>query len=90
VCRARVYPSQTSAALPPPLDPEFPDEPLADPAGEVAAQLERLKWFCWHGALSAPCLIVYPVVQRISLRTIGVVGCFLLLYAQLMAVPYLW
>ena len=34
---------------PPPPDPEFPDTPLADLAGEVAAQLERLKWFCWHG-----------------------------------------
>ena len=32
-----------------PPDPEFPDTLPADLAGEVAAQLERLKWFCWHG-----------------------------------------
>jgi hypothetical protein len=34
---------------PPPPDPEFPDTPPADLAAEVAAQLQRLKWFCWHG-----------------------------------------
>jgi len=34
---------------PPPPDPEFPDTPPTDLASEVAAQLERLKWFCWHG-----------------------------------------
>ena len=33
----------------PPADPEFPDTPPTGLAGEVAAQLERLKWFCWHG-----------------------------------------
>jgi hypothetical protein len=36
-------------SLPSPPDPQFPAAPSADPAGEVAAQLERLKWFCWHG-----------------------------------------
>jgi hypothetical protein len=33
----------------PPASPESPDEPLAALAAEVAVQLERLKWFCWHG-----------------------------------------
>ena len=37
-------------SLPPPApDPEYPDRPSADLAGEVTAQLGRLKWFCWHG-----------------------------------------
>jgi hypothetical protein len=36
-------------SLPSPPDLQFPAVPSADPAGEVAAQLERLKWFCWHG-----------------------------------------
>ena len=34
---------------PPPPDPELPDEPPADLAGEIGTQLQRLKWFCWHG-----------------------------------------
>ncbi len=29
--------------------PEFPDELPADLANEIGAQLQRLKWFCWHG-----------------------------------------
>jgi hypothetical protein len=33
----------------PPPDPEFPGTPPADLAGEITCQLERLKWFCWHG-----------------------------------------
>ena len=37
-------------SLPPPSPgPEFPDTPPTDLANEIAAQLERLKWFCWHG-----------------------------------------
>jgi len=37
-------------SLPPPLPgPEPPDEPPADLAGEIGTQLQRLKWFCWHG-----------------------------------------
>ena len=37
-------------SLRPPLpDPEFPDEPPADLASEIGTQLQRLKWFCWHG-----------------------------------------
>ena len=37
-------------SLPPPLPgPEPPDEPPADLAGEISTQLQRLKWFCWHG-----------------------------------------
>ena len=34
---------------PPPPDLESPDEPSADLADEIGAQLQRLKWFCWHG-----------------------------------------
>ena len=33
----------------PPPDPEFPDEPPAGLANEIGTQLQRLKWFCWHG-----------------------------------------
>ncbi len=47
--RITVMAGMAKSLRPPPPDPEFPDEPPADPAGEVAAQLERLKWFCWHG-----------------------------------------
>ncbi len=44
-----VMANMVKSLQPPPPDPESPDEPSADPAGEVAAQLQRLKWFCWHG-----------------------------------------
>ena len=37
-------------SLPLPLPgPEFPDGPPADLANEIGTQLQRLKWFCWHG-----------------------------------------
>ena len=34
---------------PPPLDPQCPGIPPAGLAGQVTAQLQRLKWSCWHG-----------------------------------------
>jgi len=33
----------------PPPDPDLPPSPPADLAADVSAQLESLKWFCWHG-----------------------------------------
>jgi hypothetical protein len=47
--RITVMAGMAKSLRPPPPDPEFPDTPPAGLAGEVAAQLERLKWFCWHG-----------------------------------------
>jgi len=47
--RITVMANMAKSLQPPPPEPEFPDQPPADPAGEAAAQLERLKWFCWHG-----------------------------------------
>ena len=47
--RITVMTNMARSLRPPPPDPEFPDTPPADLAAEVAAQLERLKWFCWHG-----------------------------------------
>ena len=47
--RITVMAGMAKSLRPPPPDPQFPDTPAADLAGEVAAQLERLKWFCWHG-----------------------------------------
>jgi hypothetical protein len=32
-----------------PPSPESPDEPSASLANEIGTQLQRLKWFCWHG-----------------------------------------
>ena len=47
--RITVMANMAKSLRPPPPDPEFPGTPPAGLAGEVAAQLERLKWFCWHG-----------------------------------------
>ena len=47
--RITVMANMARSLRPPPPDPEFPDTPPADLTGEVAAQLDRLKWFCWHG-----------------------------------------
>jgi len=47
--RITVMANMARSLRPPPPDPEFPGTPPTGLAGEAAAQLERLKWFCWHG-----------------------------------------
>jgi hypothetical protein len=47
--RITVMANMAKSLHPLPPDPEFPDTPPTDLACEVAAQLERLMWFCWHG-----------------------------------------
>lgn len=36
---------------PPPRDPQRPGTRPAGLVGQATAQLERLKWFCWHGSV---------------------------------------
>jgi len=48
--RITVMTGMARSLRPPPPDPEFPDTLPAGLAGEVAAQLERLKWCSWNGA----------------------------------------
>jgi hypothetical protein len=55
----------------PPPDPEFPDEPSADLAGEVAAQLERLKWFCWHGNVFCTLQIIDDILVDLDTAEAG-------------------
>ena len=47
--RITVMANTAKSLSPSPPGPEFPDEPPADLAGEIGTQLQRLKWFCWHG-----------------------------------------
>ena len=47
--RITVMANMAKSLRPPPPDPEIPDEPPADLANEIGTQLQRLKWFCWHG-----------------------------------------
>ena len=47
--RITVMANMAKSLPPPPPDPDFTDTSPAGLASEVAAQLERLKWFCWHG-----------------------------------------
>ena len=47
--RITVMANMAKSLRPSPPDPESPAAPPANLAGEIAAQLERLKWFCWHG-----------------------------------------
>ncbi len=47
--RITVMANMAKSLQPPPPDPQRPGTPSAGPAGQVTAQLERLKWFCWHG-----------------------------------------
>ena len=56
---------------PPPPDPEFPDIPPADLAGEVAAQLERLKWFCWHGNVFRALQIIDDILVDLDTAEAG-------------------
>ena len=54
-------------SLPPPApDPEYPDRPPADLAGEVTAQLGRLKWFCWHGNVFRALTIVEDLLADLG------------------------
>jgi hypothetical protein len=47
--RITVMANMAKSLQPPPPDPQRPGTPSAGPAGHITAQLERLKWFCWHG-----------------------------------------
>ncbi len=47
--RITVMANMAKSLRPPPPDPVIPDEPPADLANEIGTQLQRLKWFCWHG-----------------------------------------
>jgi hypothetical protein len=47
--RVTVMANMAKSLQPPSPDPQRPGTPSADLAAEVAAQLPRLKWFCWHG-----------------------------------------
>ena len=46
--RITVMANMAKSLRSPPPDPDLPD---LDLASDVARQLERLKWFCWHGNL---------------------------------------
>ena len=47
--RITVMANMAKSLPPPPPSPESPDEPPTDLANEIGTQLQRLKWFCWHG-----------------------------------------
>ena len=47
--RITVMANMAKSLPPPPPDPEIPDEPPVNLADEIGTQLQRLKWFCWHG-----------------------------------------
>ncbi len=49
--RLTVMANMAKSLRPPPPDPELPAAAPADPATEISAQLQRLKWFLWHGNL---------------------------------------
>ncbi|MGH3194002.1 MAG: ISKra4 family transposase, partial [Streptosporangiaceae bacterium] len=59
--------------LPPPLpDPEFPDAPPADLAGEAGSQLQRVKWFCWHGNLVRALHTVEDIIFDLDVEHPGI------------------
>ncbi len=47
--RITVMANMAKSLPPPPSSPESPDEPPVNLADEIGTQLQRLKWFCWHG-----------------------------------------
>jgi hypothetical protein len=47
--RITVMTNMAKSLRPAPPDPEFPAAATGDPATEIGAELERLKWFLWHG-----------------------------------------
>jgi len=46
--RITVMANMAKSLRPPPAE-ETPDEPPTDLASDIGTQLQRLKWFCWHG-----------------------------------------
>ena len=69
--RITVMANMAKSLRPPPPDPEFPDIPPADLAGEVAAQLERLKWFCWHGNVFRALQIIDDILVDLDTAEAG-------------------
>jgi hypothetical protein len=49
--RITVMANMAKSLQSPPPDPGSTDLPAVDLAADVAGQMERLKWFCWHGNL---------------------------------------
>jgi hypothetical protein len=47
--RITVMANMAKSLRPPPPDPEIRDARPAGLANEIGTQLQRLKWFCWHG-----------------------------------------
>ncbi|MGH3499918.1 MAG: ISKra4 family transposase [Nocardioidaceae bacterium] len=58
--RITVMTNMAKSLRPPPPDPDIPKEaPHRDPASEIGTDLQRLKWFLWHGN-------VFRALQTIS------------------------
>ena len=47
--RITVMANMAKSLRPPPPDPELPHAVPVDLAAQVGDELQRLKWFCWHG-----------------------------------------
>jgi hypothetical protein len=64
--RITVMTNMAKSLRPPPPDDDIPDDtddaPRFDPANEIGSELERCKWFLWHGNL-------YRALQSVSIIT---------------------
>jgi hypothetical protein len=69
--RITVMANMTKSLRPPPPDPEFPDTPPTDLAVDVAGQLERLKWFCWHGNVFRTLQIIDDILVDLDTAEAG-------------------
>ena len=67
--RITVMTNMAKSLPPPPPSPETPDEPPADLANEIGTQLQRLKWFCWHGNVLRALLTIDDLI--VDLDTAG-------------------
>ena len=59
---------QSPYAHPPPDNDTGDDTPRPDPAAEVSEQLERLKWFLWHGNVFRALQTITDIIRRRAAR----------------------
>jgi len=67
--RITVMANMAKSLRPAAPDPDPPPSPPIDPAAEVAKQLERLKWFLWHGNVFRALQVIGDLIFDLDVDT---------------------
>jgi len=66
--RITVMANMAKSLRAPPPDPDLPSAPPMDLAAEVAKQLERLKWFLWHGNVFGALQVISDLIFDLDIE----------------------